>query len=50
MIALLRRHYREDVDVAPTPAEILALATASLADIPAAELLSLTRKLEEPEN
>jgi hypothetical protein len=37
VIALLRRHYGEDVDIAPSPAEILAPATASLADIPAAE-------------
>jgi hypothetical protein len=38
VIALLRRHYGEDVDIAPNPADILALAVASLADIPAAEL------------
>jgi len=49
VIALLRRHYGEDVDIAPNPAEILALAAASLADIPAAEMRSLTRKLREPE-
>jgi hypothetical protein len=50
VIALLRRHYGEDVDIAPTPAEILALATASFADVPAADLRSLTRRLEEPES
>jgi molybdopterin converting factor small subunit len=50
VIALLRRHYGEDVDIAPNPEEILALATASLADIPAAELRSLTRKLQERED
>jgi len=50
VIALLRRHYGEDVDIAPNPAEILALAAASLADIPAAELSSLTRRLQEPES
>jgi molybdopterin converting factor small subunit len=50
VIALLRRHYGEDVDIAPSPTEILALATASLADVPAAELRSLTRRLEEPES
>ena len=38
VIALLRRHYGEDVDIAPNPAEILALAVASFADVPAAEL------------
>jgi len=30
VIALLRRHYGEDVDIAPKPAAILALAVASL--------------------
>ena len=50
VVALLRRHYGEDVDIAPSPTEILALAAASLADIPAAELPFLTRKLQEPES
>lgn len=49
VIALLRRHFGEDVDIAPSPAEILALATASLADVPAPDLPLLTRKLREPE-
>ena len=49
VIALLRRHYGEDVDIAPGPAEILALAAASFTDIPAADLRLLTRKLKEPE-
>jgi hypothetical protein len=49
VIALLRRHYGEDVDIAPAPAEIIALAAASLADIPASDLRSLTRKLTEPD-
>ena len=49
MIALLRRHYGEDVDIAPSPAEILALATASLADIPAAEVRLIERKLRAGE-
>jgi hypothetical protein len=47
VIALLRRHYGEAVDIAPTPAAILALAAASLADIPASERNRFTRKLEE---
>jgi hypothetical protein len=47
VIALLRRHYGEDVDIAPNPAEILALAAASLADVSASDLRSLTRKLQE---
>lgn len=49
VIALLRRHYGEDVDIAPAPAGILALAVASLADIPPAQRDLLTRKLREPE-
>jgi len=49
VIALLRRHYGEDVDIAPAPAEILALAAASLADVPASELRLLTGRLKEPE-
>lgn len=49
VIALLRRHYGEDVDIAPSPAEILALAAASLADVSASDLRSLTRKLQESE-
>jgi hypothetical protein len=46
VIALLRRHYGEDVDIAPSPVEILALATASLADIPPADARSIERKLK----
>jgi len=49
VIALLRRHYGEDVDIAPGPAGILALAVASLADIPASQRDLLTRKLGERE-
>lgn len=49
VIALLRRHYGEDVDIAPGPTDILALAAASLVDIPASDLRRLTRKLKEPE-
>lgn len=49
VIALLRRHYGEDVDIAPSPTDILALATASLADIQGPELRSLARKLRDPE-
>ena len=49
VIALLRRHYGEDVDIAPAPADILALASASLADVPASDLRLLTRKLRETE-
>ncbi|MFI5305788.1 MAG: hypothetical protein ACHQ53_00470 [Polyangiales bacterium] len=45
VLALLRRHYGEDVDIAPAPADILALASASLAEVSAADVRSLTRKL-----
>jgi len=37
VIALLRRHYGENVDIAPGPAGILALALASLADVAVSE-------------
>jgi hypothetical protein len=47
VLALLRRHYGEDVDIAPSPQDILALATASLADVPAAEARALVRRLKE---
>jgi hypothetical protein len=47
VIALLRRHYGEDVDIAPGPAGILALALATLTDVPASERDLLTRKLGE---
>jgi hypothetical protein len=47
VIALLRRHYGEDVDIAPAPADVLALAKASFADIPAADARVLVRKLTE---
>ena len=49
VIALLRRHYGEDVDIAPGPDDILALASASLANVPASDLRILTRKLRESE-
>jgi hypothetical protein len=49
VIALLRRHYGEDVDIAPGPAGILALALATLAKVPASERDMLTRKLSERE-
>ncbi|MEA2164172.1 MAG: hypothetical protein QOK37_2299 [Thermoanaerobaculia bacterium] len=45
VIALLRRHYGEDVDIAPGPAGIIALAVASLADTSPSERKLLTRKL-----
>ena len=47
VIAVLRRHYGEDVDIAPSPADILTLASASLADVPASDRRLLTRRLRE---
>jgi hypothetical protein len=47
VIALLRQRYGEDVDTAPGTARILALAVASLAEIPASDRDLLTRKLEQ---
>ena len=49
VIAVLRRHYGEDVDIAASPPDILALASASLADVPVSDLRLLTRKLRETE-
>jgi hypothetical protein len=49
VIALLRRHYGEDVDIAPSPSDTVALASASVADVPASDLRLLTRRLRETE-
>jgi hypothetical protein len=46
-IAILRRHYGEDVDIAPAPSEILALAAASLAGVSERDVGRLTRRLRE---
>jgi hypothetical protein len=46
VIALLRRHYGEDVDISPSPVEILALATASMADISPADARLIERRLK----
>jgi hypothetical protein len=46
VIAVLRRHYGEDVVIAPTPSEILALAAASFAEIPLGDTFTTT---EQPE-
>jgi hypothetical protein len=47
VIALLRRHYGEDVDIAPPPSEILSLAASSLAGISDSEIQRITRRLNE---
>jgi hypothetical protein len=46
VLALLRRHYGEDVDIAPSPGDILALAKASLADIPELDSRRIVEKLK----
>jgi hypothetical protein len=46
-IAVLRRHYGEDVDIAPPPADILGLASASLEGVSRSDMRLLTRKLRE---
>jgi hypothetical protein len=45
VLAILRRHYGEDVDIAPSPDTILALARGSLAGMSAADKRLVTRKL-----
>lgn len=47
VLALLRRHYGEDVDIAPAPDQILALASASLADVEPADARALLKRLRE---
>ncbi|MEZ4299170.1 MAG: hypothetical protein R3B70_29745 [Polyangiaceae bacterium] len=49
VIAILRRHYGEDVDIAPAPESILSLARGSLAGISRTDQRRLTRKLREGE-
>ena len=49
VIALLRRHYGEDVDIAPAPDAILNLARGSLAGTSREERRLLTRRLSEGE-
>jgi hypothetical protein len=49
VISLLRRHYGEDVDIAPSPGEILAMTTASLAGIAATDVRLIERKLKTGE-
>jgi predicted Zn-dependent protease len=49
VLAILRHHYGESVDIAPTPGLVLALARASFEGISRAERARLTRRLTEPE-
>ena len=45
VVAILRRHYGESVDIVPTPALILALAEESLAGLSAADRALVTARL-----
>ena len=45
VLAILRRHYGESVDLAPPPDAILSFARGSLGDMPERDILSVTRKL-----
>jgi hypothetical protein len=47
VIALLRHHYGEDVDIAPAPDAILALARGSLAGMSGSVQRKVTRRLRE---
>lgn len=49
VLAILRQHYGESVDIAPAPAVVLALAMGSLEGIPPADRARLTRRLIEPD-
>ena len=45
VLAILRRHYGEDVDIAPPPEAIISLARGSLAGISASDQATITRRL-----
>jgi hypothetical protein len=49
-MALLRRHCGEDVDIAPSPNDILVLATASPAGVPASDARALVRRLKDADS
>jgi len=46
VLAILRRHYGESVDILPAPSMILALAEASLAGLSVAERALVTARLK----
>ena len=50
VVAILRRHYGEDVDIAPAPEQVLALARGSLEGLSASEIRRLTRRLREDDD
>jgi predicted DNA-binding protein len=45
VVAILRRHYGEDVDIAPAPDAVVALARGSLRGLSDAEVQRVTRRL-----
>ena len=45
VVAILRRHYGEDVDIAPAPEAVLALARGSFQDLSETEIRGVTRRL-----
>lgn len=45
VIALLRRHFGENVDIAPAPSVLLSLAAASVAGMSDGDLASVGRRL-----
>jgi len=47
VIAILRRHYGEDVDIAPAPDTVLSLARGSLTGMSREERRLVTRRLRE---
>jgi len=47
VLAILRHHYGESVDIAPTPALVLALARGSVEGIPDSDRRRLARRLSE---
>jgi hypothetical protein len=47
VIAILRRHYGEDVDIAPAPEAILSLVRGSLAGILERDRRVVSRRLRE---
>ena len=47
VVAVLRRHYGEDVDIAPAPAAIIGLVRASFMGVPEADQQRISRRLVE---
>lgn len=50
VLAILRRHYGEDVDIAPHPKAILDMAIGSLAGIPERDRRALLMRLGEEDD